>query len=85
MYKKAPSGEFVPMKVRAASTNRKTWFCVTFEDIKTLDEAILYKGTVFLCGEDDDISRKKGEVSELSRICSVLMWPTRTPAKNTAC
>ena len=60
MYKKAPSGEFVPMKVRAASI-QKNMVLVTFEDIKTLDEAILYKGTVFYA-DRDDISRKKGEV-----------------------
>ena len=60
MYKKAPSGEFVPMKVRAASI-QKNMVLVTFEDIKTLDEAILYKGTVFYA-DRDDISRKAGEV-----------------------
>ena len=52
MYKKAPSGEFVPMKVRAASI-QKNMVLVTFEDIKTLDEAILYKGTVFYADRDD--------------------------------
>ena len=60
MYKKVPSGEFVPMKVRAASI-QKNMVLVTFEDIKTLDEAILYKGTVFYA-DRDDISRKAGEV-----------------------
>lgn len=60
MYKKAPSGEFVPMKVRAASV-QKNMVLVTFENITTLDEAILYKGTVFYA-DRDDISRDKGDV-----------------------
>ncbi len=60
MYKKAPSGEFIPMKVRAASV-QKNMVLVTFENITTLDEAILYKGTVFYA-DRDDISRDKGDV-----------------------
>lgn len=60
MYKKASSGEFVPMKVRAASV-QKNMVLVTFEDIKTLDEAILYKGTVFYA-DRNDITISEGDI-----------------------
>ncbi len=60
MYKKNSSGEYVQMKVRAASI-QKNMVLVTFEDIKTLDEAILYKGTVFYA-DRDDIAKDKNDV-----------------------
>ncbi len=59
LYKKS-SGEFIPMKVRAGSV-QKSMALITFEDINTLDEAILYKGTVFYA-DRDDIKVSDGEV-----------------------
>lgn len=59
LYKKTPSGEYVLMKVRAASIQKNMVLC-TFEDITTLDEAIPYKGTVFYA-DRDDMKLPKGE------------------------
>ena len=60
LYKKAPSGEFVQMKVRAASV-QKNMVLVTFEDIKTLEEAILYKGTLFYA-DRNDFKNEEGDI-----------------------
>lgn len=60
LYKKTASGEFAPMKVRAASVQKNMVLC-TFEDIKSLDEAIPFKGTV-LYADRDDLKLSKGEV-----------------------
>lgn len=60
MYKKTASGEFVPMKVRASSVQKNMVLC-TFEDLKSLDDAIPFKGTV-LYADRDDIKLSKGDV-----------------------
>ena len=60
MYKKTPSGEFVPMKVRAASVQKNMVLC-SFEDLKSLDDAIPFKGTV-LYADREDIKLSKGDV-----------------------
>ena len=60
MYRKTASGEFVPMKVRAASVQKNMVLC-TFEEIKSLDDAIPFKGTV-LYADRDDIKLSKGDV-----------------------
>ena len=59
MYKKTPGGEFVPMKVRAASVQKNMVLC-TFEELKSLDDAIPFKGTV-LYADRDDIKLSKGD------------------------
>ncbi len=60
MYKKTTSGEFVPMKVRAASVQKNMVLC-SFEDLKSLDDAIPFKGTV-LYADREDIKLSKGDV-----------------------
>ena len=60
LYKKTTAGEFVPMKVRAASVQKNMVLC-TFEDIKSLDEAIPFKGTV-LYADRNDMKLSKDEV-----------------------
>ena len=60
MYRKTPTGEFVPMKVRAASVQKNMVLC-TFEELKSLDEAIPFKGTV-LYADRNDIKLSDGEV-----------------------
>ena len=60
MYKNTPGGEFVPMKVRAASVQKNMVLC-TFEELKSLDDAIPFKGTV-LYADRDDIKLSKGDV-----------------------
>ncbi len=60
MYVKLQNNEYAPMKVMASAV-QKNMVLVTFENIKTVDEAIKYKGTVFYA-DRDDISRKKGDV-----------------------
>lgn len=60
MYRKTASGEFVPMKVRAASVQKNMVLC-TFEELKSLDDAIPFKGTV-LYADRDDIKLSKGDV-----------------------
>ena len=52
LYKKNQNGEYVLMKVRAASVQKNMVLC-TFEDITTLEDAIAYKGTVFYADRDD--------------------------------
>ena len=52
MYRKNSAGEYVAMKVIASSIQKQMVLC-TFEDIKSLDEAIAYKGTVFYADRDD--------------------------------
>ncbi len=52
MYRKTPSGEYIPMKVRASAV-QKNMALITFEDIKSLDEAIVYKNTVFYADRND--------------------------------
>ena len=59
MYIKTPSGEFKPMKVRAASV-QKTMVLCTFESITTLEDAISYNGTVFYA-DRNDMKLAKGE------------------------
>ena len=60
MYRKTASGEFVPMKVRAASVQKNMVLC-TFEELKSLDDAIPFKGTV-IYADRDDIKLSKGDV-----------------------
>lgn len=60
LYRKTPAGEFVPMKVKASSVQKKMVLC-TFDEIKTLDEAIPFKGTV-LYADRDDIKLSKDQV-----------------------
>ncbi len=52
MYRKTSSGEYIPMRV-IASTVQKHMTLITFENIKSLDEAIPYKNTVFYADRDD--------------------------------
>lgn len=52
LYKKNKTGGFDPMRVRAASV-QKNMVLVTFEDIKTLDEAIPYKSCMFYLDRSD--------------------------------
>lgn len=52
MYIRTDSGEMKLMKVRAASV-QKSMVLVTFEDITDLNQAILYKGTVFYADRAD--------------------------------
>ena len=52
MYIRTASGAMKLMKVRAASV-QKNMVLVTFEDITDLNQAILYKGTVFYADRDD--------------------------------
>ena len=60
LYMKNRAGEFVPMRVRAASV-QKNMVLVSFHDIDTVEQAIPFKGTVFYCGRDD-IKLKDGGV-----------------------
>ncbi len=60
MYVKLQNNEYVPMKVRASAV-QKNMVLVTFDNIKTVEEAIKYKGTIFYA-DRDDISRKKDDV-----------------------
>lgn len=52
MYRKNSAGEYIPMKVRAASIQKQMVLC-TFEEITTLDEAIPYKGVIFYADRED--------------------------------
>ncbi|MBE6626042.1 MAG: 16S rRNA processing protein RimM [Ruminococcaceae bacterium] len=60
MYRKTPNGEFVPMKIRASSVQKNMVLC-TFEDLKSLDDAIPFKGTV-LYASRNDIKLDEGDV-----------------------
>ncbi|MBQ4349967.1 MAG: 16S rRNA processing protein RimM [Clostridia bacterium] len=60
LYRKTPSGEFVPMKVRASAV-QKNMVLVTFDGFTVLEDAIPFKGTVFYANRDD-IRRHKGDV-----------------------
>ncbi len=60
MYVKLQNNEYVPMKVRVSAV-QKNMVLVTFDNIKTVEEAIKYKGTIFYA-DRDDISRKKDDV-----------------------
>jgi len=60
LYRKDAAGEFVPMRVRAASV-QKSMVLVSFEALTSLEEAIPYKGTVFFA-DRNDIRTKKGDV-----------------------
>lgn len=59
LYRKDRSGEYILMKVRAASVQKNMVLC-TFEDITSLDDAIPYKGVVFYA-DRDDMKLPKGE------------------------
>ncbi len=52
LYRKAPDGSFLPMKVRASSVQKRMVLC-SFEEIGTLEEAIPLKGTVFYAARAD--------------------------------
>lgn len=52
LYRRNSAGEYILMKVRAASVQKNMVLC-TFEDITTLDEAIPYKGVVFYADRED--------------------------------
>ena len=60
LYIKNRAGEFVPMRVRAASV-QKNMVLVSFHDLDTVEQAIPFKGTVFFC-DREDIKLKKGGV-----------------------
>ncbi len=59
LYYKNSAGEYIPMKVRAASIQKHMVLC-TFEEITTLDDAIPYKGVTFYA-DRDDMKLPKGE------------------------
>ena len=59
LYRKDASGEYIPMKVRAASVQKNMVLC-TLEDIPTLDAAIPFKGTVFYA-DRADLKLPKGQ------------------------
>ena len=59
MYIKTKSNEYIPMKVNASSVQKHMVLC-TFDGIKTLEEAISYKGTVFYA-DRYDMKLEKGE------------------------
>lgn len=59
LYRRNSAGEYIKMKVRAASIQKNMVLC-TFEDITTLDEAIPYKGVIFYA-DRDDMKLPKGE------------------------
>lgn len=52
LYRKNSKGEYIPMKVRAASVQKKMVLC-TFEEITTLDDAIPFKGTMLYADRAD--------------------------------
>ena len=52
LYLKNEKGEFVPMKVRASSVQKNMVLC-SFEDITTVEQAILYKNRVFYADRED--------------------------------
>ena len=60
IYRKAPDGSFIPMKVRSASV-QKGMVLVSFEELTALEEAIPFKGTVFYA-DRDSIRREEGDV-----------------------
>lgn len=60
IYKKDKAGNFIPMKVAGASV-QKDMVLITFEDIKSIEEAIPMKGTV-LYADRSDFRLGKGAV-----------------------
>ena len=60
LYRKTPSGEFVPMKVKACAV-QKGMVLVSFDGFTVLEDAIPLKGTVFYA-DRDDIRRGRGDV-----------------------
>ena len=60
LYMKSRAGEFVPMRVRAASV-QKNMVLVSFHGLDTVEQAIPFKGTVFWC-DRADIRLKEGAV-----------------------
>ena len=60
LYRKTSGGEFVPMKVRAASV-QKSMVLVSFDELTALEDAIPFKGTVFYA-DRKDIRTRRGDV-----------------------
>ena len=77
LYKKDKAGNFIPMKVAGASV-QKDMVLITFEDIKSIEEAIPMKGTV-LYADRSDFRLGKGRC--LLPISSVLTSRMRTVGK----
>lgn len=60
LYRKDKAGNVIPMKVSAASV-QKEMVLVSFADIKTVEEAIPFKGTTFYA-DREDFRLEKGAV-----------------------